>query len=72
MARHAASDAAGHRNVGVKRANGISGRGLVISTIKRDVGIKRWGDMIQSHDGILDLVDSFVLSAPFFINLTGQ
>ena len=38
--------------------------GLVLSGIKRDLGIKDWGQAIRGHGGVLDRVDSLCLSAP--------
>lgn len=38
---------------------------LTASMIKRDAGIKDFGDLIPEHGGILDRVDSFVWSAPY-------
>ena len=38
---------------------------LTASMIKRDAGIKDFGDLISEHGGILDRVDSFVWSAPY-------
>ncbi len=40
--------------------------GLVMSAIKRDYGIKDWGNMIKGHGGVLDRVDSICFSAPVF------
>ena len=38
---------------------------LTASMLKRDAGIKDFGDLIPEHGGILDRVDSFVWSAPY-------
>ena len=43
--------------------------GLVMSAIKRDQGAKDWGASISGHGGVLDRIDSIVLSAPFFYHL---
>ena len=42
--------------------------GLVMSAIKRDRGIKDWGDMIEGHGGMLDRLDSVVFAAPVFFH----
>ena len=39
---------------------------LLLSAIKRRRGIKDWSDLIPGHGGMLDRLDSLVLSAPFF------
>jgi phosphatidate cytidylyltransferase len=44
--------------------------GLVMSAIKRDRGVKDWGNLIQGHGGILDRLDSVVFTAPIFFHLT--
>jgi phosphatidate cytidylyltransferase len=44
--------------------------GLVLSAIKRDLGVKDWGNMIQGHGGILDRMDSVCFAAPLFFHLT--
>ena len=44
--------------------------GLVMSAIKRDQGVKDWGDMISGHGGILDRMDSIIFSAPVFFHVT--
>jgi phosphatidate cytidylyltransferase len=44
--------------------------GLVMSAIKRDRGIKDWGQLIQGHGGMLDRMDSLCFSAPVFFHLT--
>ena len=43
--------------------------GLVLSAIKRSLGAKDWGDMIQGHGGVLDRLDSLVFAAPIFFHL---
>jgi phosphatidate cytidylyltransferase len=42
---------------------------LVISYIKRDIGIKDMGTVIQGHGGILDRVDSMIFVAPIFFHI---
>jgi phosphatidate cytidylyltransferase len=44
--------------------------GLVMSAIKRDRGVKDWGQMIEGHGGFLDRLDSVCFSAPVFFHLT--
>jgi phosphatidate cytidylyltransferase len=44
--------------------------GLVMSAIKRDRGVKDWGQMIEGHGGMLDRMDSLVFAAPIFFHLT--
>ena len=44
--------------------------GLVMSAIKRDRGVKDWGQMIEGHGGMLDRMDSVIFSAPIFFHLT--
>lgn len=43
--------------------------GLVMSAIKRDQGIKDWGNLIQGHGGMLDRMDSLCFSAPIYFHL---
>jgi len=47
---------------------GFSG-GLVMSAIKRDIGIKDFGVVIEGHGGILDRIDSLCFAAPIFFHL---
>jgi len=44
--------------------------GLVLSAIKRDLGVKDWGYMIEGHGGILDRMDSVCFAAPLFFHFT--
>ncbi len=44
--------------------------GLVMSAIKRDYGVKDWGNMIRGHGGMLDRVDSICFAAPVFFHIT--
>jgi len=43
--------------------------GLVMSAIKRDVGVKDFGAVIEGHGGILDRIDSLCFAAPVFFHL---
>jgi len=42
---------------------------LVMSAIKRDIGIKDFGVVIEGHGGILDRIDSLCFAAPVFFQL---
>jgi phosphatidate cytidylyltransferase len=44
--------------------------GLVMSAIKRDRGVKDWGQLIAGHGGFIDRLDSVIFSAPIFFHLT--
>ena len=44
--------------------------GLVMSAIKRSLGAKDWGSMIEGHGGMLDRMDSVSFAAPIFFHLT--
>jgi phosphatidate cytidylyltransferase len=44
--------------------------GLTMSAIKRDRGVKDFGDVIEGHGGILDRIDSLCFSAPVLFHLT--
>ncbi len=43
--------------------------GIVMSAIKRDRGVKDWGQMIEGHGGMLDRMDSLCFAAPVFFHL---
>ena len=44
--------------------------GLTLSAVKRSLGAKDWGVMIEGHGGMLDRMDSVSFAAPIFFHLT--
>ena len=44
--------------------------GLALSAVKRSLGAKDWGSMIEGHGGMLDRIDSIAFAAPIFFHLT--
>lgn len=43
--------------------------GLVMSAIKRDGGVKDYGELIPGHGGMMDRIDSICFAAPVFFHL---
>lgn len=43
--------------------------GLALSAVKRSLGAKDWGHMIEGHGGMLDRLDSVSFAAPVFFHL---
>lgn len=43
--------------------------GIVLSAVKRSLGVKDWGASIPGHGGALDRLDSLSFSAPIFFHL---
>jgi phosphatidate cytidylyltransferase len=44
--------------------------GLTLSAVKRGLGAKDWGAMIEGHGGMLDRLDSVSFAAPVFFHIT--
>lgn len=44
--------------------------GLALSAVKRSLGAKDWGVMIDGHGGMLDRMDSVCFAAPVFFHVT--
>jgi phosphatidate cytidylyltransferase len=44
--------------------------GLTLSAMKRGLGAKDWGVMIEGHGGMLDRMDSVTFAAPVFFHIT--
>lgn len=42
---------------------------IVVSSIKRDIGVKDTGNSIPGHGGVLDRIDSLAYTAPVFFHL---
>ena len=43
--------------------------GLALSAVKRSIGAKDWGSMIEGHGGTLDRLDSVTFAAPVFFHI---
>lgn len=43
--------------------------GLIMSAIKRERGIKDWGNLIEGHGGMMDRIDSLCFAAPLYFHI---
>ena len=68
---HFLTPLSGYMAMGVSLIVAITGfvGDVVVSAVKRDIGIKDTGDTIPGHGGILDRVDSLATTAPIFFYL---
>jgi hypothetical protein len=44
--------------------------GLALSAVKRSLGAKDWGAMIEGHGGVMDRMDSVSFAAPICFHMT--
>ena len=42
---------------------------IVVSSVKRDIGVKDMGNSIPGHGGVLDRIDSLAYTAPVFFHI---
>jgi len=43
--------------------------GIVMSAVKRDAGVKDYGNLIEGHGGMMDRIDSLTFAAPVFFHI---